>query len=132
MMRDPTSVIPFFRVIERYTRLNLSFKIVLPDVKRARERIWMDGKKITSWNEEEDPYSLIVLTLLRGLWFGYKNGTLPNEAQQIIFEGERVEFIFDEHTRKRSVLKAFNGFMALAPEARSFFSGATRFEDDIE
>jgi hypothetical protein len=130
MMRDPESVIPFFRVIEKYVRLNISYKIIIPDVQRARERIWIDGKRITSWNEGDDPYSLIVMSLLRGLWFGSRNGTLPKEAQQVLSEG-RVEFIFDE-PKKPAVLKAFDGFMTLAPEAGSFFSGFPRFADDTQ
>lgn len=136
-MRD---VPPFYRLIEKYAALGVSCKIDVRELARAIDRIWIDGRHI-NFNHMVNPYFVAFWMLLQVFHterqkdprlfsvLGSDDKSVP--LSNILPLDQKVDFYFDEHSSKKSILDVWDFFLTDAPgELLALYGPQPRFEND--
>jgi hypothetical protein len=115
----------FFRLIENSEIVSLSCKFNIVDLASAVNRLWVLNRKI-DWGPFSDPYFFAFRALIDSVHD--HRATLP-----LLTQDEKIDFIFDNHSKKSMIIAAWEGFLALRdPAIRHLFGATPRFEDDRE
>lgn len=114
----------FYRVIERHLPLSLSCRISMPELERAKARVWVENLNI-DWGFADNPYSMAFRCLVDM----FHNN---REAMKAVIPLDQVvDFIFDNRTEKAAILASWDDYLAARPDnIREFYGATPRFEDD--
>jgi hypothetical protein len=96
----------------------------LADLERAKARIWIPGKRI-DWGFTRYPY-VVSFRCLLDYMYGRRE-----ILDRVLPAGEQIDFIFDDQTEKKMILKIWDEFVATRPPAyASNAASMPRFEND--
>jgi Protein of unknown function (DUF3800) len=119
-------VLPFYRAIEEYDLIAISFKITMGDLKRAQDRVSIEGMNI-EWNYVNNPYTFAMRSLMD---LFHANRDKLNMAFPA---GETIDFIFDNRSEKKAIMEAWDRYLENKPDdVRKHFGAHPRFEDDLD
>lgn len=118
----------FYRVIESIKPLGITFHLKLSDLQNAIGRISLTHDYFTNIDFDKsafNDYRIAFFGLLR-LFHDFRDNDL---MQEFLALDQKIDFIFDETSNKKSILEYWDEFMANNPNKDRF--GATpRFEND--
>jgi hypothetical protein len=115
----------FHDIIQRHAIMGVSFTFDKRDFDRALSRLSVDNLESILWEDGLQPY--FVSTKLFLEQFHKLRLTSPELAE---LEGP-VDFYFDEHSQKKTVIGAWERFLQSRPEEEMEIYGPTpRFESD--
>lgn len=124
MARHMDRVRAFYNVIENHDLIEVWCKIDEGDIERAKARILIPGTEI-DWAYFNRPFTLAYRCLLDVFHANRVKGAT------ILPLSEKIDFIFDNHSEKKQILDAWDGYLAARPEAiRNWYGATPRFEDD--
>jgi len=116
----------FYRVIEKNTLMALSCSINLRELKKAKQRLSIPGRRI-KWGRVCNPYYFTFRCLLE--MFHYNKSSLSPD----VIPDEKVDFYFDNQAEKKWILPTWDRYIKARREDYRHNYGATpRFEDDLD
>jgi hypothetical protein len=123
---------PFYRLIEKYAVVSISYRMSLEDFANAIERIQSPTGILASLGMSfalfrfENPFFFIFRCLMDDF---HKKGR--EAIKHVIPLSETVDFIFDDQSEKSYILEGWDDFVSEMPEEERQYYGATpRFEND--
>jgi hypothetical protein len=123
-------VLPFYRLIEKHALLALSCKLTIPDLTRARNRIWVPNADL-DWGFANRPHSLsfkCLLDMFHTARFQHRDHPMLGA---LIPPDRKVDFYFDEQSQKREMLDGWDIFIgSQSDEAKNLYGTTPRFEGD--
>lgn len=120
-------VAAFYRVIEDHVLFSLSIHFKLSDFERAKRRIFVPGYKGVNWRSDAlaNPHYFAFRSLLD--MFHSRKAEFANAVPI----DQPVDFIFDDHTKKKALLGAWDEYIASRkPEIRGRYGEVPIFRDD--
>lgn len=116
----------FYKVIEDHALASISCRFKIIDLLRVKNRIYIHNANI-EWGFLRNPYLFAVRALL-DMFHGHKS-----KLSNVIPVHETVDFIFDEQSKKNTILLAWDNYIANRPdEIRGLFGVRPKFEDDCK
>jgi hypothetical protein len=114
----------FYKIIDNHDLLAISCKIDIADLKNAISRLWTIGQSI-DWGPYDDPFFFSFRALV--------DSVHAQRQQMPWLPEEKIDFIFDDQSQKRLILKSWEKYVATRDEnIREWFGATPRFEDDRE
>jgi hypothetical protein len=127
----------FYGLAEKYAAFAISCKIDVGDLARAFDRIWIDGVHIdfARFSRMNNPYFVTFWKLLECFHVTRLQNPrlMPADVSlsEVLPLDQKIDFYFDEHSAKNSILEVWNLFLNDIPEeTRALFGHMPRFEDD--
>jgi hypothetical protein len=118
----------FYKVIEKYVLVSISARLNIKDFERAinsLEREYAKKGLLVRLKNWDSPYFMLALGLIQSV------AENREKLKELIPENVPIDFIFDENTEKRPILRAWSEFVSTAPDWVSERLGNTpRFEND--
>jgi hypothetical protein len=123
---------PFYRLIEKYAIVSISYRLNLEDFARAIERVKSPTGFIGSIGTTvnlfrwENPFFFLFRALMNDF---HKTGR--GMLKDAIPLDERVDFIFDDQSEKSYTLAGWDSFISeMSEDERQYYGTTPRFEND--
>jgi hypothetical protein len=114
----------FYRIIEQHNLTAISCAVDVRILKKAISRLWALYNRI-DWGPFDDPFFFTFRALI--------DCVHSHREKFIYLPDEKIDFIFDDQSQKKTVLSAWDLFVAGREDAaRNRFGATPRFENDKE
>jgi hypothetical protein len=132
MARRMRDVIPFHRVIEQHALIAISCKINLIDLARAKSSILAENVSI-DWGFMDNPFWLSIQCLMDMFHKARAAHSDHPVFGNLLPLDQKVDFYFDDHTKKRAILGAWDDYLLnRGDDVRGLYGVTPRFENDEE
>lgn len=123
----------FYRIIEKYVFVSISYRMNLEDFAPALERVKSATSLLSTlgvsigFSKFENPYFF----MFRGMMDDFHRNAGEKLREAIPLE-EKVDFIFDDQTEKSYILGGWDSFVAESgdEEVKRHYGATPRFEND--
>lgn len=116
----------FYRIIQNHVSVALSVTLRMEELKKACELVGRPEYTVV-WGKISDPHFFCYRALMD--CFHDVRSNFDKELPK----GERTDFIFDQHSRKKAIIAAWDHYVEAAPDhMKGLFGSCPMFEDDKE